>query len=474
MKHYNLAMNKTIILYLALLSNSVYAQNNKGIEVHIVRDAITINFDKLETQIDPLNKTKILIFEKYDSIRMTSGAILNSINLREIKFDPKYFQIDLYYFHQDSGVQICKLEKEISFKINGIKGDILHKLPVLYIYGNQDSIIKYKSKFAFNPVKLKPGFFSLTNIDEINIFLGTIQKQEPPDLRPALSALAEKILNLEKLALTKNKDTAKYKIWSLNFFQSLSSKAILNTPASINCNISGFNTIELTKTNFSLGKRRNIGIINGISYKSFSVTSNSNNITDYLGNNYYDPTGETYQKVMYGNGLKDIVYFNQIGLKLGLKFKSKQLKHSKSYFSISPSIDLNSLISSNFIAQEGYVSIGGIYPQFNPNDTMFNNLYGFSQNNPVDKTKRNFNGKSTSITYNLDLNFAFAPFSKYHIKNFYFQIGIRTSYSSNLINAYSSNSTISEDLNNYNPLLNRVNSFKYLNIGIYCGIAYKL
>ena len=475
-------MNKYFLLAISILfCIAVTGQNVSLINEHPIREAITIDLDKLE--IDCLknshDKIHLLILEKFDSTRHNSGPLLEYIKKEEIFFDARIFVINAYYYHQDSGVQVCKLENEISFKMNGIKGSIPSSLPVIYIYGNLDSINKYKKQPEFQRSKIKPNFLFIAKEDLAQNYLlkNRIKIFDTIDPIPSiLKKIAEIEEKLHKIG--QRKDTTSSRLFGISTqkFQKVSLFADQKIK-NIECSINNFQSIEISRIKFKYGRKRNIGILGALNYKHFTINSSisdnyNNTIVDNLGNEFFDSNGEKFYKIIYGHRIKDIVTFTQIGFKFGLAYKINLSKKGRAFLSISPSVEFNSLLSSSYQAKEGNISIGGIYPQYNPSDTMFNNMYGFSQDNTISTSKYNFNAKASSFSYNFDLTFNAAPIRE--LKNFYLNIGIRSSSSSNILNSYNSENKLSDKLNTYNALLYRANSLKYFAIGLNVGISYKL
>jgi hypothetical protein len=476
------AMNKKVIIaFLILFSLKSSAQNNNSIKVHPIRESITINLDELENNFKESKSDKIhlMIFEKFDSTKYAEGPLLSYITKKNLLFDKNIFLIEAYYYHQDSGVQVCKLESEIYFVINGIKNKIPNKMPVLYIYGNNDSINQYRSSGLFQNLILKPSFLYLSKQDIAKDYLlkNRIQISEPLDQRPTILArIAELEDKLNKIII--RKDTTAIRLFGISTQQYKKVNLLMDENISnLDCYMDNLQSVEISRTKFKYGRKSQIGILGALNYKSFTVNStisdNANNtLIDNLGNKFYDPNGENFYKVVYGHILKDQVSIKQIGFKFGLAYKINTSKKGNSFITISPSVEINSLLSAFYQAKEGSISIGGIYPQYNPSDTMFNNLYGFSQGNKVSNSKYNFNAKASSFNYNLDVSFYLAPI--HELKNFYLNLGIRSSFSSNLLNPYASANKLSDNLNTYNALLYRANSLKYFALGLNIGITYKL
>jgi hypothetical protein len=475
-------MNKHFLLAITLLfSRTVIGQNASLIKEHPIRETITIDLDKLEIDFleNSSNKIHLIILEKFDSTRHKSGPLLEFIKKEKIFFDARIFVIDAYYYHQDSGVQVCKLESEISFKMNGIKGSIPSSLPVIYIHGNTDSINNYKKQPAFQRSKVKPSFLYIAIEDQAKDYLlkNRIQISEPLDTTPKIFARIKELEDKLKLLIDR-KDSTSCQLFGISAQQFGKVNLFVDQNISnLDCYIDNFQSVEISRTKFIFGHKSQIGILGALNYKSFTINSsisdNANNtIIDNLGNKFFDPNGENFYKVVYGHRLKDEVAVKQIGFKFGLAYKINTSKKGRSFLTISPSIELNSLMSAFYQANEGSISIGGIYPQYNPSDTLFNDLYSFSQGNKVSTSKYNFNAKASSFSYNLDLSFYCRPI--HNFKNFYLTLGIRSSSSSNLLNPYASDNKLSDNLNTYNALLYRANSLKYFALGLNVGISYKL
>lgn len=149
--------NKSKSIFLILLNTffllEVFSQSMNGIKVHLINEPTIIDFNKIENSFLTTNLPKVIIIERFDSTKSKYGSILNYCLNNRITFDEKKFNIDLYYFHNDSGVQLCKLEDEMQIRVNSFNYELPYTTPTIYIISDKDSLESIKTSFNLSPLK---------------------------------------------------------------------------------------------------------------------------------------------------------------------------------------------------------------------------------------------------------------------------------------------------------------------------------
>jgi hypothetical protein len=183
---------------------------------------------------------------------------------------------------------------------------------------------------------------------------------------------------------------------------------------------------------------------------------------------YYMRGFTPYERMVYTEGLKEDfkLAFVSAGFGLGLR---KELNTLDVFIKAGGTVFKS--VSTNFNAQADAISFGGIFPDINPDDTIYSGVGDFYTNLKYSKKDGRIPIESTTLGLNLSLG---ADYWLSAERNIGIKAGLYYQQHQTVFSATQSGLFSSTDLASYNPLVARLGNASMRGFGLSLGIVYKL
>lgn len=450
-----------------------YSLFSQVLEDSILLKPVSFNLDYEIKHHDDYKKTYIVIYDNIDTItKKVTNNLFNDIHSLKYLIDKDSFEITcLYFYHHPDSNMCSSANLLLHFVINGVQLPSLplSTVPAAFIYTNNNAkkaILDGTRSFKKFPDN-KNYYTCTKRKDIIEFILSDYHKSNLGNIiNDSLENLRIKY-HLDSRDMPKPDDLTNHFLsfsWSPQFsigpwFDSISKKS--------------FHGIGAISFNYTYHKKDNhLGFGLDIGYNYWGLDLSKENFIDTIPKSV-DFTGDSYTRKIYAKNIEEHADVKTISVTPQLSIRIKL--NDDWLINICPGIKFTTVLSSTFQATNGTLSYRGYYPQYNTKvDTMFNNLYDYYSDVPVNKTEQHLNEqhlklKNEIISLFLPINFNYF-FGKYLGVNagLYYEVGL-----SSILNNDMKDKVVSTGLNSYNSLLYREETIRINSLGFKIGLSYK-